>query len=89
MIYKNLKFNDDPVQLTKYINKRLMTNDLLCFWNAPADTIDEKIHSALSHCPATTICVERSFSMLNKTLAHDRNFKSSNVVSYLKPRINK
>jgi len=41
--------------------------------------ISHAVYSLLQNAQPTTASVERSFSMLNKLLAKDRNFKAENV----------
>ncbi len=87
-LYECLNFYNDLFKTKDYIETRLQNNDLLNLWKENENQRNSNKND-LYNCPATTIMVERSFSMLNKVLAHDRNFKAENIVKYLKPKINK
>lgn len=78
-----LDFGNDPCGISDYIGKRLENNDLLSIVNMTNDEVSPATYNLLQKCQPTTAAVERSFSMLNKLLAKDRNFSPSNVKKYL------
>ena len=51
--------------------------------------IEPVLYAKLQKCQPTSASVERSFSMLNKLLAKDRNFLNENVSKYLVLHYNK
>ena len=51
--------------------------------NAPRAKIAPALYVKLEHGHATSISVERSFSMFGKLLAKDRNFLPENVSKYM------
>jgi len=84
--YRDLvSFNlgDDPCQIKQYIAKRLNNNDIECILNATREDIPPTLYGLLQNCQPTSSSVERSFSMLRKLLAKDRQFIPSNVKKYL------
>ena len=44
--------------------------------------LDPATYSLLYNCPATSLNVERSFSMLKRMLRVDRNFSSNSIEAY-------
>jgi len=50
--------------------------------------ISPAVYNLLRNSQPTTASVERSFSMLKKLLAEDRNFKAENVQHYMVLHIN-
>lgn len=84
-ILKNLNFNQDPVELKSYIEKNQIKNIL----NFENENISPVEYVALRKCNPTSIAVERSFSMLGKFLAKDRNFKKENIFGYFSFYYNK
>ena len=69
---EELDFGEDPCNINHYIKKRMQNNDIL-----PA------VYHMLQNSQPTSASVERSFSMLKKLLAKDRNFKVENVRQYM------
>ena len=51
--------------------------------NMERPNILSDVYSLLQHSQPTIAFVERSFSMLQKLLAKDRNFKVKNVKQYM------
>ena len=68
------RYNQNEIQSIVENKKRLYTQEEI---------------EQIKKCPATTIIVERSFSVLNKLLAKDRIFAKDNIAKYLKAKINK
>ena len=67
-----------------YIKKRLEKNkDLEAIISMTRNDVNPGIYAALQECQPTSASVERSFSMLGKLLAKDRNFLPDNIGKYL------
>ena len=79
----NLDFGDDSCDIASYITKRLKKNDLMDIIEMNREEIAPAVYGMLQKCQPTTASVERSFSMLNKLLAKDRNFLPQNVKHYM------
>ena len=80
----DLDFKSDSANIGPYIQKRFKKNgDLTVIVNSTRDGINPSTYAALQNCQPTSASVERSFSMLGKLLAKDRNFLPGNVEKYL------
>ena len=79
----NLDFGDDSCDIASYITKKLKKNDLMDIIEMNREEIAPAVYGMLQKCQPTTASVERSFSMLNKLLAKDRNFLPQNVKHYM------
>lgn len=82
-IVSNISFPADPVGLKQYLKTRLEANEISNINEFSNQKISPSIYCALRRCPPSSISVERSFSMLNKLLAKDRNFLAENVIKYM------
>lgn len=81
---KSIDFGRDPCNLKAYVEKRLAQNgDLTAIATLGREDVSPTNYLLLQRCQATSVCVERSFSMLGKLLAKDRHFKDDNVQKYL------
>jgi hypothetical protein len=80
---KALNFGDDKCKIGEYIAKRLQQNDIVSIMSMSREDISPLLYSLLQNCQPTSASVERSFSMLGKLLAKDRNFKPENITNYL------
>ena len=78
-----LCFGDDNCAIAAYIRKRLEKNDLSEIMAMNRQEISPTVYGLLQHCQPKTTSVERSFSMLNKLLAKNRNFLPDNVRHYM------
>ena len=67
-ILSDLTFSQDPVQLVKYIKKRLDSNDAKVICLATNTNISPERYYYLRRGHGTSILVKRSFSMLNNVL---------------------
>lgn len=76
---KSLSFDDNVANVKDYINLRLKNNEISDLLNLKNYKITIYEHSYLFKCLPTTVAVERSFSMIKKLLASDRNFKTDNI----------
>lgn len=86
---KSLSFGNDPCQIKDYVEKRLQKNEIARLLNMELDSITPADYAFLMKCQPTSVNVERSFSLLSKLLAKDRNFKPNNVLFYAIPMFNK
>ena len=84
----SLNFGDDSCNIADYIDRRLKKNDLLDIILMNRPEISPAVYGLLQACQPTSASVERSFSMLNKLLAKDRNFLPSNVKYYISVHYN-
>lgn len=73
----------DRCRIRQYIDKRLASNDIITISNCRREDISPTNYALLQNCNPTSASVERSFSMLNKILAKDRNFLPDNVKKYI------
>jgi len=80
----NLLFQQDCCGISSYLQKRLKANsDLVAIATLSMQVLSPSFLVDLQSCQATSLSVERSFSMLHKLLSKDRHFKSENIVKYL------
>ena len=79
----NLEFGDDSCGIMPYIEKRLKKNDMMDIIKMSRQEVAPAVYGLLQRCQPTTAAVERSFSMLKKLLAKDRNFLPKNVKHYM------
>lgn len=79
----SMDLGNDPCQIRQYLSKRLSASDIGSIVHATRDSIPPTLYGLLQHCQPTSASVERSFSMLRKILARDRQFLPSNVKKYL------
>ena len=82
-ILSNINFKTDPVNIKMYVESRLNDNDARTIARLTNEDISPTIYQLLRECPPTSISVERSFSMLKKLLAKDRNFDKKHVFDYI------
>ena len=81
-------FGVDGYQIGRYIHERMSRNDINCIVKMGRGDISPHLYSLLSNSQATSASVERSFSILGKLLARDRNFKDDNLSHYLMLKYN-
>ncbi len=79
-IMQDIEFNQDPAELKKYLNQRIVKNDLFKLY---AQESGNAGYSGIIHCPSTSVDIERLFSHLNNLTSSARNFKNENVLMYL------
>jgi len=87
--YTELTTLEDPCGIREYLNQRLLSGELMSIVNLTRPDVSPSLYAQLLQCQPTSASVERSFSMLNKLLAKDRNFKPENVKKYLTLYFNK
>ena len=80
---QELDFGEDTCNINQYIKKRMQNNDIFEIINIERQDISPAVYHMLQTSQPTSTSVERSFSMLKKLLAKDRNFKVENVRHYM------
>ena len=76
---QELDFGENTCNINQYIKKRSQNNDISEIINMERQDISPAIYHMLQNSRHTSASVERSFSMLKKQFAKDRNFKVENV----------
>ena len=79
----SLGFGSDPLQLKKYIKKRLEKNDVKTIVELSRPDIPPALYAKLLQCQPTSASVERSFSLLKPFLCANRNFADANIKHYM------
>ena len=80
---QELDFGEDTCNINLYIKKRMQNNDISEIINMERQDISPAVYHMLQNSQPTSASVERSFSMLKKLLAKDRNFRVENVRHYM------
>ena len=79
-----LSFGEVMASVKTYLEKRLHKNSgLQEMVGLSRKDVAPSLYASLQQCTATSVNVERSFSILKKLLAKDRNFSDDNVEKYL------
>lgn len=78
-----LNFQNDPAEVDTYLKRRLNDHEINSIMLLTRAEVSPSTYGLLQNCQATSAGVERSFSMLGKILAKDRNFLPNNVEKYL------
>ena len=73
----------DTCNINQYIKKRMQNNDISKIKNMKRRDISSVVYHMLQISQPTSASVERSFFMLKKLLAKERNFKVENVRHYM------
>ena len=84
----NLDFGSDSCNVRDYINLRLNSNEINSIIHQTNTALNPAEYSLLQKCQATTVSVERAFSMLLKLLADDRNFSIENIEKHILSKYN-
>ena len=85
---QELDFGEGTCNINQYIKKRMQNIDISEIINLERQDISPAVYHILQTSQPTSASVERSFSMLKKLLAKDRNFKAENVRHYMILRFN-
>ena len=81
---QTLSFGEDVAGVRVYLEKRLSKNTgLQDIMLLRRKEVSPTLYASLQQCTATSVCVERSFSILKKLIAKDRNFKDENIEKYI------
>ena len=83
-----LDFGEDTCNNKQCIKKRMQNNDISEIINMERQDISPAVYHMLQNSQPTSVSVQRSFSMLKKLLAKDRNFKVENACHYMILRFN-
>ena len=78
-----LDFGEDTCIINQYIKKRMQNNDISEIINMERQDISPVVYHMFQNSQPISASVKRSFSMLKKLLAKDRNFKVKNVRHHL------
>ncbi|ORD93665.1 hypothetical protein ECANGB1_1789 [Enterospora canceri] len=84
-----IKFRNDPFNLMGYYTKKFNKNLISEICNNTITGVGNGQIDRLKKCPSTSVEVERSFSMVTKMMAKDRNFDMANFEAYVMIRYNK
>ena len=85
---QELDFGEDTCNINQYIKKRMQNNEISEIINMERQDISPAVYHMLQNSQPTSASVERSFTMLKKLLANDKNFKVKNVRHYMILRFN-
>ena len=80
---QELDFGEDTCNINQCIKKRMQNNDISQAINMERKDISPAVHHMLQNSQPTSASVERSFFMLKKLLAKNRNFKVENMQHYM------
>ena len=80
---QELDFGEDTCNINQYSKKRMQSNHISETIDMERQDISPAVYHMLQNSQPTSASVERSFSMLKKLLAKDRNFKVENVRHYI------
>ena len=80
---QELDFGEDTCNINQYIKTRMKNNDISKIINMEKQDISPAVYHMLKNSQPTSASVERSFSMLKKLLAKNRNFKVENERHYI------
>ena len=80
---QELDFGEDTCNINQYIRKMMQNNVISQIMNMERQDILPVAYHMLENSQPTSGSVERSFSILKKLLAKDRNFKVENVRHYM------
>ena len=87
-LINDLDFEEDSFRIKEYILRRLKKNGLTKIVQQEIPDLSPSDYAFLQKCQSTSISVERSFSILKKINAPDRNFKRGNIEEYLLCKFN-
>ena len=80
---KNLTLVKTLATSTNILKKRMQNNDISEIINMERQDISPAVYHMLQNSQPTSASVERSFSMLKKQFAKNRNFEVENVRHYM------
>ena len=73
---QELDFGEDTCNMKQYIKKRMQNNDISEITNMERQDVSPAVHHMLQNSQPTSASAGRSFTMLKKLLAKDKNLKS-------------
>ena len=71
---EQLDFGEDTCNINQYIKKRMQNNDISKTIKMERQDISPAVYHMLENSQPTSVSLKRSFSMLKKMLAKDKNF---------------
>ena len=71
---QELDFGEDTCNINQYIKKRMQNNNISEIINMERQDISPALYHMLQNSQPTSASIERSFFMLKKLSAKDRNF---------------
>ena len=71
---QELDFGEDTCNINKYNKKRMQNNDISEIINTERQDISPAVYHMLQNSQPTSASVERSFSMLKKTVGQGQKF---------------
>ena len=80
---QELDFDENTCNINQHIKKRMQNNDISEIINMERQDISPAVYHMLQNSQPTSAFIERSFSMLKKLLAKDKNSKAENVRHYM------
>lgn len=80
---EEIEIQNDTCNILNYVKKRMENSDIYAIKNMSKENVSPNIYAKLFKCQATSISVERSFSILNKINCKDRNFSDKNIGKYI------
>ena len=80
---QEIDFGEGTCYINQYIKKIMQNNNISEIINLERQDISPAVYHMLQNSQPTSASVERSFSMLKKLSAKDRNFKVENVRHYM------
>ena len=80
---QELDIGEDTCNINQYIKKRMQNNDISEIIDMEKQDVSLAVYHMLQNSQPTSASVERSFTMLKKLLAKDRNFRVENVRHYM------
>ena len=78
-VIQELDCREGTCNINRYVNKRIQNNHISKIINMERQEISPAAYCLLRNSQPISASVKRSFSMLKKLLAKDRNFKAENV----------
>ena len=81
-------FESDPLQLKKYIEKRLEENDVKIIVKLSRPYISLALYAKWLQCQTISASVERSFSLLKSFLRPNVKFADANIKHHMKRYFN-
>ena len=80
---QELDFGEGTCNINLHIKKRMQNNDISEIINMERQDISPAVYHMFQNSQPTSVSEERSYSMLKKLLAKDRNLKVENVRHYM------
>ena len=74
-----LDLGEDTCSISSYIKKKIQSNDISKIMPLAISDISPAVYSLFQHSQSTSASVEKSFFMIKKLLAKDRNNSVKNV----------